>query len=243
MHRPQRGKSKVTVEEKIEDEVEGERERQREKDWCTRARGCCSMWLNKRRKRCDTGRIWSAANELGVKTDSFAEETDLNITSRGFMTRVWKTDREEREKKGPFQQVVSSYMQPLKTYFPWSKRGEKKSIDGVRNLPRFQADRLFKTDEKIIYLEWRYSAWVRSFCSDSACVFSVTVEKWKGVFWQKKNAATLWNVSHGRDVCWRRHLLCMIMKRGGNISLRIRHLFAMGLTRGVTTLLGDFPKS
>lgn len=36
----------------------------------------------------------SATNELRAKADSFADETDLSITSRGFMRRVRKTLQE-----------------------------------------------------------------------------------------------------------------------------------------------------
>lgn len=80
MRRPLAEKVKVL-------ERDGKEMRRMETDWRGRATGCCSTWLNKRQKRCDTGRIWSAANELGVKTDSFAVETDLNITRQGFMMR------------------------------------------------------------------------------------------------------------------------------------------------------------
>lgn len=111
MRRPLAEKVKVL-------ERDGKEMRHMETDWRGRARGCCSMWLNKRQKRCDTGRIWSAANELGVKTDSFAVETDLNITRQGFMMRGWKTGRKMKHTKTcPLQQVISSYIQPWKLIF------------------------------------------------------------------------------------------------------------------------------
>ncbi len=148
------------------------------------SKGCCSMWLNKRQKRCDTVRIWSAANELGVKTDSFAEETDLNITSRGFMTGVWKTDREKQKGSLSTSQFISHTV--LKTYFPW--REWRKSIDGVRNVPHFRDDRFLKPTTRSFTLSGDVWQRMRIFVRFHSCASYYISEVRLGI-WQ--NVATL----------------------------------------------------
>lgn len=106
-----------------------------------------------------------------------------------------------------FLRVTESYIQYIKTYFPWRKW--RKSIHCVRNVLPFQGWWLFKTECKIIYLKWRCLAVRKHLCH--ILFMCCLLHLWVEIVHLTKRCKTL-NVSHGHRVCWRQHLLCMIMK-------------------------------
>lgn len=95
----------------------------------------------------------------------------------------------------------------LKTYFPWSKW--RKSIDGVRNVPHFKDDRFLKLSTRSFTLSGDVWQQTRIFVRVCSWAFYYIYEVKPGI-WQ--SMTKLWMCLTGKGVCWRQHLLCMIMK-------------------------------
>lgn len=83
---------------------DGKEMRRMETDWRGRATGCCSTWLNKRQKRCDTGRIWRQKNALFNKSFHLTSSLENLFSTKRENEIYWR-----RERCSPILRAVAFY--------------------------------------------------------------------------------------------------------------------------------------